>query len=67
MMPQARFALAIDSDNEVHVRFRLFAATGGQHLGGCGQLVMRTSEFVAFRDILEPLLTEQSDPPGGSR
>lgn len=48
----ARFGLVIDSDNGAHVRFRLFAATGGQHLGECGRLVMRTDEFAAFRDLV---------------
>lgn len=47
-----RFGLIIDSDNGVHVRFRLFAASGGQHLGLCGQLVMRTEEFAAFYPLL---------------
>jgi hypothetical protein len=56
-----RFGLAVDSDNGHHVRFRLFAATGGEHLGGCGQLVMRTDEYAAFRQLLEPMLTDRSD------
>lgn len=48
----ARFGIVVDSDNGVHVRFRIFAATGGQHLGECGRLVMRTDEFAAFRDLV---------------
>lgn len=59
----ARFGLIVDSANDVHVRFRLFAATGGQHLGGCGQLVMRVDEYQAFKALLEPALTDHSDPP----
>jgi hypothetical protein len=57
-----RFGLQVDSDNGTHVRFRLFAATGGQHLGGCGNLVMRTDEYAAFREILRPWLTSRPDP-----
>jgi hypothetical protein len=60
--PTVRFGLAVDSDNGAHVRFRLFAATGGQHLGGCGNLVMRTDEYAAFRALLAPALTDRSDP-----
>lgn len=62
-MTAVRFGLAVDSDNGAHVRFRLFAATGGEHLGGCGQLVMRPAEFAAFEQLLEPMLTDRSDPP----
>lgn len=57
----ARFGIAVDSDNGVHVRLRLFAASGGQHLGGCGPLVMRIDEYAAFRKLLEPRLTDRSD------
>ncbi len=67
MSASARFGIAVDSDNGVHVRFRLFAATGGQHLAGCGQLVMRVDEYTAFREALEPLLTGHPDPTGGGR
>lgn len=59
----ARFGIAVDSANDIHVRFRLFAATGSQHLGGCGPLVMRTDEFAAFEALLAPALTDRSDPP----
>lgn len=55
-MSNVRFGLVVDSDNGAHVRFRLFAATGGQHLGGCGQLVMTPTEFTAFHLLLEPKL-----------
>jgi hypothetical protein len=54
----ARFGLVIDSDNGAHVRFRLFAATGGQHLGGAGHLVMRVDEYAAFRKLLKPVLVD---------
>lgn len=60
---QVRFGLSVDSVNTAHVRFRLFAATGGQHLGGCGALVMGVEEFAAFRQLLEPMLTDRSDAP----
>lgn len=62
-MSDVRFGLAVDHDNGHHVRFRLFAATGGQHLGGCGQLVMTPAEFAAFRELLAPRLTDRADPP----
>lgn len=65
MSTGARFGIAVDSDNGVHVRFRLFAATDGQHLGGCGHLVMRVAEFTAFRALLEPRLTDRPEVPGG--
>lgn len=58
----ARFGIAVDSDNGFHVRFRLFAATGGQHLGGCGALVMRADEYAVFRELLAPALVDRSDP-----
>lgn len=61
----ARFGIAVDDDNGYHVRFRLFAATGGAHLGGCGQLVMRADEYAAFRELLRPALTDRPDPSGG--
>lgn len=61
--PDARFGIAVDDDNGYHVRFRLFAATGGAHLGRCGQLVMRSDEFAAFRDLLAPVLADRFDPP----
>ena len=64
-MTAVRFGLAVDDDNGYHVRFRLFAATGGAHLGGCGELVMRADEYAAFRALLAPALTDRSDPPGG--
>lgn len=59
----ARFGIAVDSDNGHHVHFRLFAATGGQHLGGCGALVMRADEYAAFRELLGPALTDRPDAP----
>ena len=62
-MTAVRFGVAVDDDNGAHVRFRLFAATGGEHLGGCRQLVMRPAEYAAFRDLLGPMLTDRSDPP----
>jgi hypothetical protein len=58
----ARFGLVVDSDNGVHVKFRLFAATGGQHLGACGALVMRADEYLAFIELLEPRIVDRSDP-----
>jgi hypothetical protein len=57
-----RFGLAVDSDNSHHVHFRVFAATGGQHLGGCGSLVMTVEEFDVFRQLLAPQLTDRPDP-----
>lgn len=60
--PNARFGLIVDYDNGHHVRFRVFAATGGQHLGGCGTLVMTAVEFAAFRELLGPKLTDRPDP-----
>lgn len=65
MSADARFGIAVDSDNGVHVRLRLFAATGGQHLSGCGALVMRVDEYAAFRQLLAPRLTDRTDVPGG--
>lgn len=58
-----RFGLIVDDDNGYHLRFRLFAATGGQHLGLCGRLTMHPDEFEAFRALLEPALTDRPDPP----
>jgi hypothetical protein len=63
MTTDVRFGLKVESDNGYHVRFRLFAATGGQYLGGCGQLVMTVTEFSAFRELLEPRMTDRADPP----
>ncbi len=60
----ARFGLHVISDNGHHVRVHLYAATGGAHLGGCGELVMRCDEYEAFRALLGPALTDRSDPPG---
>lgn len=60
-----RFGIAVDDDNGHHIRFCLFAATGGQHLGGCGQLVMRAEEYAAFRKLLAPALTDRTDPEEG--
>jgi len=57
-----RFGLAVDDDNGHHVHFRVFAATGGQHLGGCGALVMTAGEYAAFKALLAPQLTDRSDP-----
>lgn len=61
-MTAVRFGLQVDDINGYHVRFRLFAATGGEHLGGCGNLVMRTAEYAALRQLLEPALTDRHDP-----
>ncbi len=61
-MTAVRFGLTVDSDNGHHVHFHLFAATGGQHLGGCGSLTMTAVEYAAFRELLEPRLTDRSDP-----
>jgi rubrerythrin len=60
--PDVRFGLVVDHENGHHVRFRVFSATGGQHLGGCGQLVMTADEFDAFSGLLGPKLTDRSDP-----
>lgn len=60
----ARFGIAVDDDNGHHVRFRVFATTGGQHLAYCGLLVMTTDEF---RSLLEPALTDRSDPSAATR
>lgn len=57
-----RFGIKLVSDNGHHVHFRLFAATGGQHLGGSGQLVMTSTEYARFRELLEPALTDRPDP-----
>lgn len=62
-MSNVRFGLRVDSNNGHHVHFRLFAATGGQHLGSCGHLVMTAEEFTAFKALLGPALTDRSDPP----
>lgn len=62
----ARFGLIVDSDNGAHVRFRLFAAAGGEYLGGCGALVMGVDEFAAFRKLLEPMLANRPDQATGS-
>jgi hypothetical protein len=59
----ARFGIKVVSDNGHHVTLQLFAATGGEHLGGCGQLTMRADEYTAFRRLLAPALTDRSDPP----
>lgn len=61
-MNDVRFGIAVDDDNGHHVHFRLFAATGGQHLGGCGKLTMTVREFTTFRSLLEPLLTDAAEP-----
>lgn len=61
MSGTARFGIAVDSDNGHHVHLRLFAATGGQHLGLCGSLVMQAAEFKEFRRLLGPHLTSRSD------
>lgn len=63
--PEVRFGIAVDDDNGHHVHFRLFAATGGQHLAVCGRLVMQFAEYMAFREVLQPLLTYRSDPADG--
>lgn len=62
-MTAARFGLNVISDNGFHVRFHLYAATGGAHLGGCGQLIMRADEYAAFKALLEPALTDRADMP----
>lgn len=56
-----RFGLTVDSDNGFHVHVRVFAATGGQHLGCCGQLTMTAPEYAAFRELLRPRLTDRPD------
>lgn len=56
-----RFGLAVDDNNGHHVHFRVFAAIGGQHLGGCGSLVMTVTEFEAFCRLLGPALTDRPD------
>jgi hypothetical protein len=61
-MSDVRFGIKLVSDNGHHVHFRLFAATGGQHLGGCGQLVMTATEYARFRELLAPALTDRPDP-----
>jgi hypothetical protein len=61
----ARFGIKVENDNGHHVRFSLYAATGGQWLGSCGQLVMRADEYAAFRALLEPALTDRPDPAAG--
>jgi hypothetical protein len=50
--PKVRFGLAVDKDDGHHVHFRVFAATGGQHLGLCGALVMTADEYAVFRDLV---------------
>ena len=59
-MSTAHFGLLVDDSNGHHVRFRVFAATGGQHLGGCGQLTMTATEYAAFRELLGSALTDQA-------
>ncbi|GLY08304.1 hypothetical protein [Actinoplanes sp. NBRC 101535] len=61
-MSDVRFGIKVFSDNGHHVHFRLFAATGGQHLGGSGQLTMTTTEYARFRELLAPALTDRPDP-----
>ncbi len=61
-MSKVRFGLVVDDDNGHHVHFRLFAATGGQHFGGCGKLTMTVREFTTFRGLLEPMLTDTAEP-----
>lgn len=62
-MPEpVRFGLVVDDDNGHHVRLRVFAATGGQHLGLCGSLVMAPAEYAAFRRLLEPQLIDRPEP-----
>lgn len=66
-MSDVRFGIKAFSDNGHHVHFKLFAATGGQHLGGCGQLVMTATEYARFRELLGPALTDRPDPaPAGN-
>ncbi len=69
-----RFGLSVDHDNGHHVHFRVFAATGGQHLGLSGTLVMTSVEYAVFRELLGPKLTGRAeratpddgpDPSGG--
>lgn len=63
----ARFGIKVDDDNGYHIRFGLYAATGGEHLGRCGDLVMRPDEYAAFRELLAPALTDRTDPPALER
>jgi hypothetical protein len=65
-MTHVRFGLRVTDDNGHHVRFQVFAATGGQHLGLCGQLTMRPEEYEAFRELLGPALSDQSGPIEGA-
>ncbi|GLY08293.1 hypothetical protein [Actinoplanes sp. NBRC 101535] len=58
-----RFGIAVDQRTPAHVHFRLFAATGGQHLGCAGVLALGAAEYDAFRTALGPLLTDRPDPP----
>lgn len=60
----ARFGIQVDHDNGHHVHFRVFSATGGQHLGVAGTLVMTADEYAAFRELLGPRLTDRPDPAG---
>jgi hypothetical protein len=57
----ARFGLKVDDDNGFHVRFRLYAATGTAHLALSGVLTMRPDEYEAFRQLMEPALTDRAD------
>lgn len=52
----ARFGIRVLDNNGYHVRLVLFAASGGAHLGSCGQLTMRADEYTAFRNVLAPVL-----------
>ncbi len=65
-MTAVRFGLVVSNDNGHHVHFNLFAATGGQHLGRCGALVMTKTEFEAFKQLLGPALTDRPDPEPSS-
>lgn len=62
-MSNVRFGLKVTDNNGHHVHFSVFAATGGQHLGRCGSLVMTAEEYAAFRALLGSALTDRSDPP----
>lgn len=63
----ARFALKVDDDNGHHVRFRLYAATDGQHPASVGVMTMRVDEYEVFRRLLEPALTDRAEAPEPSK
>lgn len=60
--PTVRFGIRVLRETPAHVTFQLSSATGGQWLGGVGQMTMATAEFRVFRLILGPLLRDRPDP-----